>query len=349
MNAREPLTHSAPPRSRRRAARKLIALLALGIPWGMSLGCSFEGDYASYAVVYGISEYYYYDDHPWDDTAHDVDLSYCHLDAQDVADVLSARGYNVILRSDDPDEVYIDTDPLPPDLTVPPDCTVAHLEQDIASVAAAARPEDLFLFFFSGHGHYQTGSGQEPLLSDEEDETIILNEEAGRDPLSDDSLAALIRQIPCTRKIVIIDACFSGGLIGDSVESDRIAPDCDSPYSQPNGLLESVFYLYTNGLDPRSDISPYDALVIAAAGERESSYDGDPFVIPGIENGVFTHFFLEAADQGDLDGDGFLTVLEAYAYARSAIGERWTAVTPGRAFSPHVSGGPVDLILFAMP
>ena len=38
-------------------------VLLLGILAGLGLGCSFDSDYASYAIVYGISEYYYYDDH----------------------------------------------------------------------------------------------------------------------------------------------------------------------------------------------------------------------------------------------------------------------------------------------
>jgi hypothetical protein len=288
------------------------------------LGCGFTIDYDSYALVYGISDYL---------PATINDLDYCHLDASDMEALLQSRGFLVVSRTDNPSSGTSNV-------------TRTQIESDISSVAAQAKPEDLFIFFFSGHGHFVSSSGSEPPEGDILDEVIVLNDPGppvAVDYLTDDELAALIRQISCMRKVVIIDACYSGGIIGNSLETDRIPPDYDGFVSRP-GVLESAITLYANFTDETADISPYDALVISASGEMEYSFES-----PSISHGVFTYYLLEAADRGDFNRDGYLTVVEAFSYVRKAIDAVWNPEHPFNQFSPHVSGGPVDFVLFPVP
>jgi hypothetical protein len=294
----------------------------------LSLGCSFQIDYDSYALVYGISEYYPFP--PGGESAGQQanDLSACHQDAIEMAALFASKGFNVITREDEPD-------------VSSPDVTIANIQSDIAAVAAQAGPDDLFVFFFSGHGDFYN-QGDEPPGSQTLDEALILNETNDWHYLVDDDLADLIKLVPCRRRVVIIDTCFSGGLIGSGVDADRIPPNYDYPASQPNGLLKSVLYLYANYGESVADIAPQDALVLAASGELEYSYE--KFT---KDNGVFTDAVLRAAEWGDRNRDGFLTVLEAYAYARSYIEATWNVMAT--AFSPHVSGGPMDYVLFPVP
>ena len=308
------------------AKRRVVLLLRIFLFTGMitavlgTLGCGFTIDYDSYALVYGISDY-----------LNVLDLKYCHLDAIDMEALLQSRGFSVTLQTDDAGAGTSNV-------------TRAQIESDISSIAAQAKPEDLFLFFFSGHGDYVPSSDSEPPEGDIEDEVIALNKlPADIDKLTDDELASLIRQIPCRRKVIIIDACYSGGIIGNSLETDRISPDYDGYVSRP-GVLESAIVLYANFTDETADISPYDALVISASGEMEFSYES-----PSLSHGIFTYYLLEAADRGDFNRDGYLTVVEAFSYARKAINAVWNPEHPFNQFSPHVSGGPVDFVLFPVP
>ena len=51
---------------------------------------------------------------------------------------------------------------------------------------------------------------------------------------------------------------------------------------------------------------------------------------------------------GDLNNDGIVTVLEMFALAKAGIDTTWNVAWKNTdyIFSPHVSGGPIDLVLF---
>ena len=85
--------------------------------------------------------------------------------------------------------------------------------------------------------------------------------------------------------------------------------------------------------------------MLAAAGEQEFSWESLSF-----QHGVFTYFLLESATSGDRNSDGFVTVSEAYDYVRRSIDDRWNATSfYDERFAPHLSGGPVDYVLFTSP
>jgi hypothetical protein len=288
------------------------ALLAAGL--ALLASCTFDLNYDKYGIVYGISDY--------PGTVND--LGSAHLDAQAMRDLLAEQGYQVI--------PYTHTDA---------DATYTHLVADRDTIAAVATLDDLFVFFFSGHGGRAvsgTGGGTENTPeTDAKEEYIALYDW----DLTDDELADLVRTIPCARKVIILDACFSGGFISNSLEADAIPPD----YSQrPDGIFGSLgnaIYLYANFQDYGSDIPPGEALVIAASGEQDYAYETD-------DNGVMTGYLLESATKGDLNFDGYITVSESYFYIYRNINKYFNKLygPSGDAFFPHVSGGPVDYILF---
>ncbi len=81
---------------------------------------------------------------------------------------------------------------------------------------------------------------------------------------------------------------------------------------------------------------------MSAAGSGESSYED-----PGYAHGVMTYFLLETAANGDLNDDGAVTVLEAFSLVKAGIEEDWNAeYHSAAAFTPHISGGAVDFVLF---
>ncbi|MEE9309210.1 MAG: hypothetical protein V3V57_16950, partial [Spirochaetia bacterium] len=123
-------------------------------------------------------------------------------------------------------------------------------------------------------------------------------------------------------------------------------------YSEgPDSLVEALsdaLYLYNNFDGYGSDISPADALVIAASGEREFSYE---FSYSGglYDHGLMTYFLLKSATNGDLNRDGYITVSESYYYIYKSINANWNHTWYAQLYDvlfPHVSGGPIDYVLF---
>ena len=302
-----------------RIAADLLPVLFLAL----LASCTFDLDYDKYAIVYGISDY-----PPTGISSGD--LTVADADAQAMHDLLVEQGFEVILRKND--------QATPANLA---DDLINPASGDFFDVGSVATLDDLFVFYFSGHGGQKdsgTGGGTENAPdSDREEEYISLYD----GELFDDQLASLLRTIPCARRVVILDACFSGGFISNSLEADAIPPE----YSEgPNGIfgtLGNAIYLYANFEDYGSDIPPGEALVIAATGEQDVAYETD-------DNGVMTGFLLESATKGDRNFDGYITVSEAYFYIYRNINRRFNMLygDSGYSFFPHISGGPVDYILF---
>ncbi len=306
--------------------RLLVGLLPV-LAALLAPGCGFDLDYDKYAVVYGISDY---------PPGYD-DLNFTDDDARDFSDLLAAQGFQVILRVTDDAAV----DPLPVG-----EATDAQLQADFAAVAQTAGEDDLFLFYFSGHGAVGPSASPETTEnasgSDSNEEYLVLVNDLLADLVlyRDDQLAADLRALPCIKKIVLIDACNSGGFIGNELETDLIPPSLgDSSDESVLDYLADAISLYTNFDGSTSDITPENALVIAAAGEREESFESNDY-----EHGVMTYFLLESAQKGDRNDDGYTTVTEVFDYILRSIQEDWNVTYP--AFAPHVSGGPVDYVLF---
>lgn len=271
-------------------------------------GCSFDLNYDRYAIVYGIADY-------------DVDrnLNYTDDDAIDMKALLIEQGYTVINT-----EMHA--------------VTKAIMIADFNAAKAQAGRDDLFLFFFSGHGGQDSqGQFSEPPPGDDADEYIVLSDASTDLFIIDNELGDLIASIPALKKIVIIDACNSGGFIGNKLEVDATPPDYTGTVDSSLGQAIS---LWANFSGEAYDISPYDALVISASGEREFSWEAGP----PYNHGFFTYFLLETPKYGDDNNDGYITVTEAYYYTRSNLISLFS--DPTMLYAPHVSGGPVDFVLF---
>ncbi len=294
---------------------KLLILLSMLL---LLASCNFEIDYKQYALVYGIADY-----NPAG--AGGPDLTYTNDDALAMGALFSEQGYEVTVRTDS-------------------DATYDQLIADFDWIKSQAGKDDLFVFYFSGHGSLPTpAGGGEPPTGDANDEGILLNTLAGTKDLYDDELGQLIKSIPSRKKIVILDACNSGGFIGNELETDSTPPEYDGSQEGFGEVLSKAFKLYTNYKDGSYDIDPQDALVISASGEQEVAFES-----PAFSHGVFTYFLLDSADRGDHNGDGYVTALEAFFYTKEQIEKKWNVRFEGafERFSPHVSGGPVDFVLF---
>lgn len=109
--------------------------------------------------------------------------------------------------------------------------TRAGLRQAFQRVAAAAGPDDLFLFFYSGHGNQVRGqvSATEP---DGKNETIEMVDGA----ITDDDLNEMFQQVRSRTALLILDSCFSGGFARDVVSR----PGVMGLFSSEEDLTSSV-------------------------------------------------------------------------------------------------------------
>ncbi len=86
------------------------------------------------------------------------------------------------------------------------EATRRNLESAFADAARAAGPDDLFLFFFSGHGD-QVDIARSPAELDGRSETIELFDRA----MTDVELGRLFAGLESRMMLVAIDACYAGG------------------------------------------------------------------------------------------------------------------------------------------
>ncbi len=132
----------------------------------------------------------------------------------------------------------------------------------IASVAAQAGPDDLFLFFYSGHGNQvPTPVSAEEL--DGRSETILLYDGQA----SDTELAQWLSTVRARMQLVVFDSCFSGGMnnlvnrpnvMGIFSSEEDLTSLVASKY-QAGGYLA---YFLRNGLSGEAD-SNHDRILTA--------------------------------------------------------------------------------------
>jgi hypothetical protein len=158
-----------------------------------------------YAVMVGISDY----------PGGGNDLPLTAEDARKMRDALQRQGALA------PESVTL----------IDGQATRAALQQAITRVAAAAGPNDLFLFFYSGHGNQVRGrvDATEP---DGKNETIEMVDGA----VTDDELAQMFAQVRAQTALLVLDSCFSGGFARDVVSR----PGVMGLFSSEEDLTSSV-------------------------------------------------------------------------------------------------------------
>ena len=179
-------------------------------------------------------------------------LDYCDLDARRVYDVFKRR-----FQMSAEDAMLLENK----------DATVAGVKRAVRRLVGQTRENDMFVFFYSGHGNQVPRSSPDEFDPDLRDETLALFD----GDLSDDDLAELLDNgIPGTC-LVVIDACYSGGFAKDIVsQPGRIGlfsseGDCLSMVADKDGAggyLSLFFYLALHKDRRRVDLNQDRMLTI---------------------------------------------------------------------------------------
>jgi len=295
--------------------RGIVAALFISIL--LLAGCKIDRDPPDrYALVYGVSDY----------NGTENDLKYTDDDAEAVAQILEEKGFTVYLR-------------VSGEIPAP---TKTQFENDFADIIPNIKRDDILLVYFSGHGGPVTGandSEEDQFANDYAEAIVFSNGGVLEDYLTDNEFYILLSQCKATKKVVIIDACNSGGFIGQENDYDALNPDYTSDDETGSGVISSSLQAFFH--PDTADIPPSEAIVITAAGEEEGSYESDSY-----GHGIFSYALLRAFDKGDNNGDGYIDTGEIYNYTRDFIDLFWNSIyTSSYQYIPHISGGPVDYVL----
>jgi hypothetical protein len=158
-----------------------------------------------YAVMVGISDY--------PGTANDLPLT--ADDARKLQQALARQGTLA------PESVTL----------IDGQATRAGLRSAFQRVAAAAGPNDLFIFFYSGHGN-QVRSQVSATEPDGKNETIEMVDGS----ITDDEMNEMFQQVRAQTALLVLDSCFSGGFARDVVSR----PGVMGLFSSEEDLTSSV-------------------------------------------------------------------------------------------------------------
>ena len=229
------------------------------------------------AVVVGIADY--------PGTVNDLD--YTDDDAQDIHDTLVARPE----WNDANIQMIFDSD-----------ATQSNIQSAINTMGNISDANDVCLFFFSGHG--TNTQDVAPLdESDGLDEALYVYDGL----LLDDDLGAWFGGFSTGKIAIILDACYSGGLIKQPIPGIKTLPS-NRISSKGDGMTEDLKkMLKAKDLDDNGT-----GVVLTAC-------DDDEFCVESgsIENGAWTYYVVEAMTQQstDTNGNNWISAEEIYVYA----------------------------------
>ncbi|MGV3577572.1 caspase family protein [Brevundimonas sp.] len=197
-----------------------------------------QGGQRVFAIMVGVSDY----------GGAAGDLPYTDEDAEKLAETLQRGG---VLN---PSSVVLTN----------ADATVTGVRRAFQQVAREAGPDDMFLFFFSGHGTQEDtqASSQEP---DGRMESIVLRD----GEISDVEMGQLFDGLDTRLSLLVLDACFSGGFARNVV--DR--PGVMGLFSSEEDLTSAVADKFEAG----GYLSHFLRAGLAGAGD----VDGDGMVTAG--------------------------------------------------------------------
>lgn len=198
--------------------------------------------------------------------------------------------------------------------------SVGALEASMEDAFSAASEEDLSILYLCTHGILSS--------SDDEQVYLLLGDGTMESPLSAAELYELIRGIQ-GEKLLILDACYSGALIGRGMPEQTLLPG-----ARAGEALPSVFLA-----DPSIHV-----LTSASGYESSWYYDSESlssgavsYFASALSSGIGLYGTLEA----DADGDGGVSLMELQRYLSVAVPSSSSQLLSARAdslFLPVATG-----------
>jgi len=216
-----------------------------------------------WALLAGVNHY--------EDVANFLPLQVCAKDATDLGELIVKNGY-------EKSRVKTITDQ---GTEIP---TRDNILVTLKSMATATEPDDLLLFYYSGHGTEKDG---ESYLVTRSGHQVLIEETS----ISISTIKEIMNSAQARAKVIIIDACHSGVNFGKGGEK------------MTESFIQRVF----------DDAKGFAILASCEQGQR--SYEW-------LQNSrsVFTHYLLEALQgKADYENKGFVTIQDANRYVTDQV------------------------------
>jgi len=195
--------------------------------------------------------------------------------------------------------------------------TCTELESKIRSTFAGAKTGDVSYFYYSGHGS-DGASGEGP---------YICTVDADGAWMSVHELESILSSIPGT-KVVLLDCCYSGGMIGRSIGKLQAV---ESPLERFNSGVISIFQSASSQQKNRSLLTSDQFKVMTACNGSQTASEGQ---YSNLYGGEFTVALVLACGyenseyRGDINQDCRVTLNEAYQYTKERVYDSQVQVYP---------------------
>ena len=166
-----------------------------------------EEDSKYYAIIVGVSDY----------QGNKMDLDFASKDANDISEALDRGAHNFF--GDKNVEIIAFNSNQESTKNRP---SKENISREFKRIAKEAKPKDVFLFYFAGHGIQGKGEDDNYYLLTEEASKIEMNslENAEKYSISNQELSEWLGEISSNSTIMILDACHSGEMINKFSFSD---------------------------------------------------------------------------------------------------------------------------------
>lgn len=242
-------------------------------------------------------------------------LNYAQPDAKSFVEKLTNPVNQRIFKSINKVEIYNEQ------------ATKENIVKGFKSIIERAKPEDVFVFFYAGHGSLdednKDADGDSPFYFVPTDVTKLYGdpEQLQKKGLSGAELRRYLTQIRSTKQIVLMDACHSGGALkGIGVRAAGSDEKAIVQLARSSGVVW-----------------------IASSGTKQYATEFDV-----LKHGVFTYALLEALNGINDNGDSKVTVNELKLYMEERVPEL-TKKYGGQAQYPtgYINGNdfPISVIL----
>lgn len=176
--------------------------------------------------------------------------------------------------------------------------TKLGIERALVEVAAKAKPEDAFVFYYAGHGAMSEGNAEQSpefhLAPVDVRQLYGDDAELARAGMSAGRLKELIARIPAQKQLIVFDACQSGGAVDAFARRGAAEERAIAQLARATGVM-----------------------VIAATETEQFASE-----LAKLGHGVFTYALLQGlAGKADRSADGKITVKEIEAYLNDAVPE----------------------------
>lgn len=159
--------------------------------------------------------------------------------------------------------------------------TTANVRAGLQRLASQMGPDDIFVFFYSGHGG-QTQNSQDAREIDGRDEYLVLHD----GPLLDDEFGRLFDSVQAGTSVVALDACYSGGFAKDVITR----PGRVGLFSSEEDVLSAVAGQFQAG----GYLSHF--LRTAVSGEADRSPRDQVLTVGELTHYLYTQFGRHATD-----------------------------------------------------